>query len=133
MGQAIQTAHSALIIEGDRALRDLTAALLEETDLRVVETDSEEEALSYLDAHADAVMLVFAGVCRSSPFDGVDLVQAVTSRWPWIKLVVTSGDLGDRPEHLPAAATYLPKPWRALDLLIAAERAAADHGAQLHA
>ncbi|MER2267292.1 response regulator [Methylobacterium oxalidis] len=125
MGQATPPARTALVVEDDRALRNLAAAVLEETDLRVIEADSGEDALFHLREHANEVALIFADVRLPCILDGVDLVRAVSTRYPWIKLLVTSGDPGDRIEHLPAGATYLQKPWRSIDVLKAAEQAAA--------
>jgi CheY-like chemotaxis protein len=125
MGQATPPPRTALVVEDEAALRDLAAAILEETDLRVVEAESGEEALHYLREHAGAVALVFTGIRLPCLIDGVDLARTVSTRWPWIRVVVTSGAPGDRLEHLPTDATYMPKPWRALDVLIAAEQAAA--------
>jgi DNA-binding NtrC family response regulator len=73
--------------------------------------------------HADEVALIFADVHIPCLLDGVDLARAVHTRWPWIKVVVTSGAPGDRLAHLPSSATFLPKPWCALDVLVAAEQA----------
>jgi CheY-like chemotaxis protein len=115
----------ALVVEDDRMLRDLAAAVLEETDLRVVETESGEEALDYLRDHAEDVAFVFTDVRLASVVDGVDLARMVATKWPWIRMVVTSGGPGDRIDYLPRSATYMPKPWRALDVLVAAEQAAA--------
>ncbi|ACK81046.1 response regulator [Methylorubrum extorquens] len=120
MGRALRI---AVVVEDDRAVRDLAAAILEETDLQVVEVESGEEALYHLKQHAEEVELVFTDVRLPCLFDGVDLARAISTRWPWIKVVVTSGAPGDRLNHLPTSATYLPKPWSALDVLIAAERA----------
>jgi hypothetical protein len=36
-------------------------------------------------------------------------------------VIVTSGDPGDRLSSLPKEAAYMDKPWRGLDVLIAAE------------
>lgn len=124
MGQALPTVRTALVVEDDRAVRDLAAAVLEETDLRVVEAESGEQALHHLKEHADEVALLFTDVRIPCFLDGVDLARAVDARWPWIKVVVTSGAPGDRLNHLPDAATYLPKPWSALDVLVAAEQVA---------
>jgi hypothetical protein len=57
--------------------------------------------------------------------DGVDLARTISLKWPWIRVTVTSGAPGDRIEHLPRSAAFLPKPWRALDVLVEAERAVA--------
>ena len=124
MGHAENTARIALVVEDDPDVRSLAAALIEETDLDVVEEDSAEGALAYLRRHAPEVALVFADI-RLRRMDGVELARIVKRDWPWIRVLVTSGNPGDRLNELPRGARYMQKPWRALDVLIEAERAAA--------
>ena len=125
MGQALRPSQIALVVEDDRDLRDLAAALLEETPLRVEEASSAEEALHYLKEHADEVAFALVDVRLPCLMDGVDLARTISLKWPWIRVTVTSGAPGDRIEHLPRSAAFLPKPWRALDVLVEAERAVA--------
>ena len=124
MGHAENTARIALVVEDDPDVRSLAAALIEETDLDVVEEDSAEGALAYLRRHAQEVALLFADI-RLRRMDGVELARIVKRDWPWIRVLVTSGNPGDRLGELPRGARYVQKPWRALDVLIEAERAAA--------
>lgn len=122
MGYAANPARIALVVEDDPDVRSLAAALIEETDLDVVEEDSAEGALAYLKRNAPQVALLFADI-RLHRMDGVELARIVKRDWPWIRVLVTSGDGGDRVRDLPGGATYMPKPWRALDVLMEAERA----------
>ncbi len=115
----------ALIVEDDGDLRDLAAALLEETDLTVIEAESAEEALQYLRERAHAVAFAFIDIRLPCLMDGVDLARTINLRWPWIRVLVTSGAPGDRIHDLPRSARFVQKPWRALDVLMEAERAAA--------
>lgn len=124
MGQANPPARVALIVEDDNYQRELVAALIEETDLRVLEVATAEDALHYLKDHAREVAFLFTDVRLPRILDGIDLARLVALSWPWIKIVVTSGDPGERLEDLPREADFLPKPWRSLDVLMAAERAA---------
>ena len=124
MGHAENTARIALVVEDDPDVRSLAAALIEETDLDVVEEDSAEGALAYLRRHAQEVAFVFADI-RLRRMDGVELARIVKRDWPWIRVLVTSGNPGDRLGELPRGTRYMQKPWRALDVLIEAERAAA--------
>jgi CheY-like chemotaxis protein len=124
MGHAENTARIALVVEDDPDVRSLAAALIEETDLDVVEEDSAEGALAYLRRHAQEVAFVFADI-RLRRMDGIELARIVKRDWPWIRVLVTSGNPGDRLGELPRGARYVQKPWRALDVLIEAERAAA--------
>lgn len=119
-------AHSTVIVvEDDPFVRDLAATMLEETDLNVVETLTAEDALAHLREHADDVRMVFADLWLAGKLDGIDLARTIGAQWPWIKVVVTSGNPGDRLSDLPPNAEFMAKPWRALDVLIEAERVAA--------
>jgi len=123
MAEAKRSAGIALVVEDDPDVRSLAGAMLEETELDVVEVASGEEALAFLEKHGDAVALIFADVWLSGSLDGVDLARTVQRRWPAIRMLVTSGDPGDRLQDLPRGAAFLQKPWRALDVLVAAEKA----------
>jgi CheY-like chemotaxis protein len=126
MGRAEQTArtrHIALVVEDQPEVRDLAAAILEETDLAVVEAVSADEALAFLRERAPDVAMIFVDVKLPGRMDGVDLAHMAAEAWPWIKVVVTSGFM-DRPlDDLPRSARFMPKPWRAFDVLLEAERA----------
>jgi DNA-binding NtrC family response regulator len=113
-----------LVVEDDADVRGLAAALLEEIPLRVVEADNAEDAVAYLRQHAGQVALVFTDVRLPGRLDGVDLAQAVETLSPSTRVLVTSGHGGDRLSALPRGATYMAKPWRALDVLVQAEKAA---------
>jgi DNA-binding NtrC family response regulator len=123
MGRAIM--RKVLVVEDEPDLRSLASALIEETDLQVVEMDSADAALAFLQHHADEVVLVFTAVIVRGKTDGVDLALACAARWPHIRVLVTSRRVRLPKDGLPKTACFLPKPWRALDILIAAERASA--------
>lgn len=115
----------ALIVEDDPGLRELGAALLEETDLRVIECADAEEAMAQMAREGDNVALVFADIRLGGVLDGVDLARRIKALWPHVSMVVTSGYAARRPEKLPDTVTYMPKPWLALEVLMQAEKAAA--------
>ena len=91
MGQKMEPYRVALIVEDDFEVRGLAAALLEETDLKVVETSSAEEALDYLRKHSEEVAFLFADIRLPCLMDGLDLVRTVRLKWPWVRTVLTSG------------------------------------------
>ena len=119
----------ALIVEDDADQRHLAAALIEETDLDVIECESAEAALSVLQRYGERILLLFVDIRLPGIIDGVDLARAVRTHWPHAKVIVTSGDPGDRLTALPREAAYMEKPWRALDVLIVAEEVLASRRA----
>lgn len=115
--------RTALVVEDDPDQRALAETLLEETNLAVVGCASGEEALRLLEAKEGDVAFVFADVRLAGTVDGVALARRIAARWPTVRVVVTSGADDVHVEDLPRDVTFLPKPWRALSLLIEAERA----------
>jgi CheY-like chemotaxis protein len=122
MGQQIEPHRIALIVEDDCEARGLAAALLEETDLQVVEASSAEEALAFLRRHAEEVAFLFAAARLPCLMSGVDLARTVRQKWPWVRTVLTSGEpVGAG--GIPREVRLMPKPWRALEVLMEAEKA----------
>lgn len=116
--------HIALVAETDDEARALAATLLEETDLRVLECTSAEGVLSILQRQGEKVAFVFADEALAGPRDGRDLARSVATLWPHVHVVLTLSRDTPR-DDLPAGVLALRKPWRGLDVLLAAERATA--------
>ena len=124
MEQHAEVRRMAVIVEDDTEIRALAAALLEETDLQVVEASSAEEALHYLNGHAGEVAFLFSDVRLPCPMDGLDLARTVRLKWPWIRTVLTSGaPLEHDLDKALQQVQFMPKPWRALEVLMEAEKA----------
>jgi len=115
--------HVALIVEDDPDVRELAGALLEETELDVVEVESAEAALACLQDRGGEVAMMFADVRLPGEMDGVQLAKAACKLWPTVRVVLTSGDPGALSDDLPEGVTFMPKPWRGLDVLVQAEKA----------
>jgi CheY-like chemotaxis protein len=129
MGRKIEPARIALVVEDDANVRGLAVALLEETDLEVIEASSAEEALDYLRMHADDVAFLFADMRLPCLMTGLDLARAVRLKWPWVRTVLTSeGPLEDGSSDVPRDVRFMPKPWRALEVLMEADKAARARG-----
>jgi DNA-binding NtrC family response regulator len=118
--------HLALIVEDDPDVRALAAVLLEETPLDVVEVESAEAALGCLQERGGEVAMIFADVRLPGEMDGVQLAKAACKLWPTVRVVLTSGDPGGVSDELPDCVTFMPKPWRGLDVLVQAEKAIHD-------
>lgn len=124
MAQMLKAQRVALVVEDDTDIRDLAVALLEETELRVQQAASAEEALQYLREHGGDVGLLFADVKLPCLMNGVDLARTVRLNWPWVRTILTSGAPLDDDAGVPREVRFIPKPWRALDVLVEAEKVA---------
>jgi CheY-like chemotaxis protein len=122
MGQSTPIRQIALVVEDDKEQRELVAALLEESEMRTIECESAEAAALILKHFGDAVGFLFVDVRLAGSMSGIDLARLAKANNPEVSVVVTSGSACP---GLPAGTTFMPKPWRALDVLIEAEKSLA--------
>jgi CheY-like chemotaxis protein len=123
MASTDHAAPVALVVAEDAETRHLASTLFEESELSVVECESGEAALSALHRLGEEAALVFASVPLPGLIDGIDLARLIRTHWPRVNVIVTSDNPADARRLLPDGAVYMAKPWRALDVLMAAERA----------
>ena len=122
MGQSKPFRARALVVEDDELQRELLVALLEECDLDVMQCESAEAAELILQKIGGAVAFLFTDVNLAGRKNGAELAAMARSRFPNIRIVVTSGY--EAPD-VPSGVKFLPKPWFALDVLREAERSVA--------
>jgi CheY-like chemotaxis protein len=120
MGQAGILKPIALVVEDDLLQRELMVALLEESDMEVIQCESAEAAIAVLEKAGGCISIMFTDVNLAGVVDGVELTHFAKHRYPNIHVIVTSGLALTR--GLPVGALFLPKPWLALDVLREAER-----------
>jgi CheY-like chemotaxis protein len=121
--------RKVLIVEDDAELRVLTKMVLEESELDIIECESAEAALATMLLCGQEVAMIFADIHLSGEMDGIDLARETKMRWPHLVVVLTSGDASEHRNQLPPGVDYIAKPWRTLDVLIAARRAKSSLGA----
>ena len=97
--------------------------MLEESELDIIECESAEAALAIMLLRGQHVAMIFADIRLSGVMEGIDLVREAKMRWPHLTVILRSGNVGERLEQLLPGVDYMPRPWRPLDLLTAAERA----------
>ncbi|WP_430913825.1 response regulator [Methylobacterium sp. sgz302541] len=113
-----------LVVEDQPDERFLAATLLEETGFTVIEAETADHALAILNDRAEEVSVVFSDVRTPGPIGGFELARIIGVTWPSVRVLLTSGDAGDQPSDLRMSATFIPKPWRAQDILTWVEEAA---------
>lgn len=112
-----------LIVEDDALLAETALEMIEDAGLPAISVDSVDAALDYLKENADKVAAMFSDVRLKGPLNGVELAAFVAVRWPAIAICVTSGVALERPYRLPRNASFMPKPWKALEVLSFVEQA----------
>lgn len=127
MGQSKPFFRSTvLVVEDDDDQRSLAATVFEEAGFKVVECASAEAAVAVIDAKRGEIAMIFTDVRLSGRMDGVELAHIARDKAPSVPVIVTSGASGERLRDLPESTEYIQKPWRALELLMRAERMRVD-------
>ena len=120
MGQAKPHRPIALVVEDDEAQRVLVAALLEETEMSVIQCESAEAAELVMTKIGRAVSLLFTDVSLAGNMSGLELADRAKARYPDMTVIITSGR---NCANIPKDTLFMPKPWKALDILTEAEKA----------
>lgn len=117
MSEPKQPRTTVLVVEDDVTLASMACDMVEESGFTPFACDSGHVAYAYMEKHADQVAALFVDVVLRDSIDGIALAITTNADHPWVRICVTSGKTETRPPELPAAVTYLPKPWRALEVL----------------
>jgi DNA-binding NtrC family response regulator len=123
MGQTLKNLGIALVVEDDEDLRSFAVTLVSEFHHEVLDCDRAETALEILEQRGQEISIVFSDVDLAGTINGVQLAQTVAARWPHVKLIVTSGGPRVPLQRLPKTARFVPKPYEAMDLIVAVEGA----------
>jgi two-component system, response regulator PdtaR len=107
------------VVEDEPLVRMDAVLLLEEAGFEVKEFATAEKAIAFLETRAPTVVFVFTDVHTSGRLDGVALAQVANDRWPWIKILITSGtvSVAEIEHRLPSGSTFLRKPWHPTEVL----------------
>jgi CheY-like chemotaxis protein len=108
--------HVVLVVEDEPLLRLLAAESLVEVGYEVVEAADAGAALKVLQTRGD-VELIFTDIHMPGALDGLGLARTVNTRWPRIRLLLTSGR--ERPSQgaIPEEGRFIEKPYTPSDLL----------------
>lgn len=84
---------------------------LREAGFEVLEAVDASEAVDILETHPE-IRLLFTDVDMPGSMDGLMLSAVVASRWPPVKIIVTSGKRMVECGELPVDGRFMPKPYR---------------------
>ena len=106
-----------IVIEDDPTLRSLMVDIVAEIGAKAVAFETADDALTYLLEAHDQCRLVIADHGVPGQIQGIEFIEMVRGKWPYIAAILTSGYLID-PATVPPSTIYLHKPWSLDDLVI---------------
>ncbi|WP_099867915.1 PAS domain S-box protein [Pararhizobium haloflavum] len=112
-----------LVVEDDERVRRLTVERLRRLNYRVLDAADAKAALHII-ANEPAIDLVFSDLVMPGKMDGRDLARAIATRYPQIRVLLTSGYSEDVVRAAELRATrILRKPYRQTELAEAIAKA----------
>nr|WP_285229223.1 response regulator [Pseudomonas fluorescens] len=100
---------NVLLVEDDVFLRSVMAEAISILGLVVTDCQSADQALIALES-MEPFSLVITDVRMPGRLDGLDLAQAIWSRWPEVPVIIMSANTVLAPGFLPPNAKFLTKP-----------------------
>jgi CheY-like chemotaxis protein len=102
-----------LIVEDEPWTRLSAAAMFQDAGYDILEAVGADEAIRILEGRID-VGFIFTDVEMPGSMDGLKLAFAVRDRWPFIRIVVTSGHHHLHASDLPLGGQFIAKPYEPL-------------------
>jgi DNA-binding NtrC family response regulator len=109
-----------VVTEDEALVRMAAVEVLNDQGFVTIEADHAAAALKVCELRADEVDVLFTDIRMPGRLNGLELAHLVREQWPWISVVIASGNLVVDGDELPAGARFLPKPYdmqRVVDLI----------------
>ena len=116
--------RTVCVVEDEPITRMDAVLLLEEAGFEVKEFVVVDKAVAYLETQAAVVIFVFTDVHTPGELNGFHLAELANDRWPWIKIVITSGSVSKIEDRIPRGSAFMRKPWKPAEVLASAIAAA---------
>jgi CheY-like chemotaxis protein len=101
---------AVLVVEDEALIRLNISDELTELGFEVFEAANAGEAVELLKRHRE-IHVLFTDIDMPGDVDGLQLAQLVRTRWPPIKIIVTSGKHSYSHDELPVEGRFIPKPY----------------------
>src|SRR5215211_5770211 len=113
---ASTTGKNVVLVEDEPIIRMHELMLLQDLGFPTLDSDSGEAALGYMEDHSTEVLLVFTDIRMPGSIDGLMLAKIVGQRWPWIRVVLASGQTRAEELALPREMRFIRKPFSPAEL-----------------
>src|SRR5580692_12077926 len=105
-----------LVVEDEILLRMRAVDMVEDAGYTSVEAVDADEAVAILESRSD-IALLLTDIQMPGSMDGLKLAHTVRERWPPIRIILVSGQLGLADLEIPADSRFFGKPIEAEDMI----------------
>jgi CheY-like chemotaxis protein len=105
-----------LVVEDEMLLRMRAVDMVEYAGYTSVEAVDADEAVAILESRSD-IALLLTDIQMPGSMDGLKLAHTVRERWPPIRIILVSGQLGLTNIDIPADSRFFAKPIEAGEMI----------------
>lgn len=98
-----------LVVEDELMLRMRAVDIVEDAGFLPIEAVNADEAIKILESRDDIAVL-FTDIQMPGSMDGLRLAHLVHNRWPYIKIILVSGQIAISEADKPEDSRFFPKP-----------------------
>jgi CheY-like chemotaxis protein len=98
-----------VVVEDEVLIRMVLVDALTDAGFAVLEASHSAQALTFLEAQAAEIDVLFTDISMPGDMDGLDLAHHARQHWPWIRLLITSGRGYPLLASMPAGSRFLAK------------------------
>jgi two-component system, response regulator PdtaR len=102
-------APAVLIVDDETIIRWHIAEIFEDSGCHTEEASSADEALALLETNNN-YKAVFTDIRMPGHIDGLGLAHEIAERWPFVEIIICSGNELPMKRDLPKGARFLAKP-----------------------
>ncbi len=107
----VQPTQTIVVAEDEPLTRMVAVAALTEAGFAVIETEHADAALVTLQSQAADIHILFTDIHMPGSMSGLELAHHVSTHWPWIGLLIASGQAKPEISELPSGSLFLAKPY----------------------
>jgi two-component system, response regulator PdtaR len=100
-----------VVAEDEAIVRMMAVDFLTDAGFVVVEAAHADEALAILKTGAEGIHALFTDIHMPGSMTGLELAHYARQHWPWVALLIASGQGNPQSSELPADSRFIPKPY----------------------
>jgi CheY-like chemotaxis protein len=107
-----------MVAEDEAIVRMMAVDFLTDAGFVVLEAAHADEALAILKTGADGIHALFTDIHMPGSMTGLELAHYARQHWPWVALLIASGQGNPHSWELPACSRFIPKPYNPEQMVV---------------
>ena len=100
-----------VIAEDEGLLRMLAVEVLQDEGFVTLTAEDAVTAIDVFKSRQQAIDVLLTDIRMPGAMDGLELAHRVREHWPWVVIIIASGNVFLRQDQLPEGARFFPKPY----------------------